>query len=96
VTCEHLQSLEQEIKDRGIRETYRGKPWTTNCREWVYFDCFINLEAVRSRFALADCVEDHVHRGTHDGQERGFACSLCHDGIMGRYEPAPNGVVFAG
>lgn len=96
MTCEHLRSLEQAIKARGIRETYRGQPWTTNCREWVYFDCFIDQGAVRSRVALADCVEDHVHRGTHDGQERGFYCSQCHDGVMGRYEPASDGTVFAG
>jgi hypothetical protein len=96
VTCDHLRDVEQAIKACGIRETYRGQPWTSNCREWVYFDCFIDLAAVRSRFALADCVEEHVHRGTHDGQERGFCCSQCHDGVMGRYEPEWNGAVFAG
>jgi hypothetical protein len=55
-----------------------------NCREWVYFDCFIDTESVRCTFDLADCVQEHVHRGTHDGQERGFVCSECYDGIMGR------------
>ena len=25
----------------------------------------------------------HEHLGTHDGQEAGFVCSKCHDGIMG-------------
>ena len=71
----------------GIRETYRGQPWSNNCREWVYFDCFIDTKAVRSRVALAACVGDHSHRGTHDGEERGFVCSDCHDGIIGAYEP---------
>jgi hypothetical protein len=94
--CEHLIAIEQEIKARGIRETYRGRAWSENCREWVYFDCFIDMASVRSKFALAECVQDHVHRGTHDGQERGFYCSKCHDGVMGRYEPAPGAIVFGG
>ncbi|HEV2968976.1 MAG TPA: hypothetical protein VGY55_03235 [Pirellulales bacterium] len=96
MVCEHLKALEQAIRARGISETYRGQAWTDNCREWVYFDCFIDTEAVRSRVALDDCVEDHVHRGTHDGQERGFYCSKCHDGVMGRYEPAREAVIFGG
>jgi hypothetical protein len=49
-----------------------------------------------SRRCGADCVQDHTHRGTHDGQERGFYCSQCHDGVMGRYDTAPGVAVFAG
>jgi len=81
---------------RGIRETFRGAAWSLNCREWVYFDCFIDMAAVCSKFALADCVQEHVHRGTHDGQERGFVCAQCHDGVMGSYEKRPGTAVFEG
>ena len=96
MTCEHLRTLEQAILDRGIRETFRGAAWSRNCREWVYFECYIDLEAVRSRFVLADCVHDHQHRGTHDGQERGFVCSECHDGVMGSYDVRAGLPVFRG
>ena len=53
--CEHLRALEQAILARGIRETFRGKAWSQNCREWVYFDCFIDTAAVhfQSRFRTA-------------------------------------------
>ena len=94
MTCEHLKPLEEAILARGIRETFRGAAWSQNCREWVYVDCFIDTASVRAQFPLADCVEEHLHRGTHDGQERGFVCSQCHDGIMGRYEETPGAVVF--
>lgn len=94
MTCEHLRDLEQAIQARGIRETYRGQSWSKSCREWVYFDCFIDTAAVRETWSLADCVTDHAHRGTHDGQERGLVCSICHDAIMGRYEPSPRAVTF--
>lgn len=94
MTCEHLQALGQAILAAGIRETYRGQAWSENCREWVYFACYLDLEALRSRFALDACVEDHVHRGTHDGSERGFVCSRCHDAVMGRHDPAPGVPVF--
>jgi hypothetical protein len=81
--CEHLRELEAAILARGIEETYRGTPWTNRCREWVYFACFIHLEETREQFSLADCVQDHEHCGTHDGQEAGFVCSACNDAVMG-------------
>jgi hypothetical protein len=96
MTCEHLNPLEQAIIATGIRETFRGKAWSLNCREWVYFDCFIDTAAVRQSLTIPSCVVDHSHRGTHDGQEKGFVCSECHDAIMGRYEPAPEAPVFRG
>jgi hypothetical protein len=85
VTCEHLIALEQALIAAGMKETSRGQAWTQNCREWVYFDCFLPAASIRRTFALDPCVEDHVHRGTHDGQESGFVCSMHHDGIMGHY-----------
>src|SRR5262249_35811340 len=69
----------------GIRETFRGGAWSNDCREWVSFDCVI--DAVRRRFALAACVSEHSHRGTHDGEERGLVCKECHDGVMGHHSP---------
>ena len=83
--CEHLRALEQALLDAGIPETRRGQVWTENCREWVYFDCVLDLGALRERFGLDEFVKDHDHRGTHDGCERGFVCSRCHDGIMGTH-----------
>jgi hypothetical protein len=94
MTCEHLRALEQAILESGIRETSRGQAWSENCREWVYFHCFIATAAVRERFPLEGCVRDHEHRGTHDGSERGFICEQCHDGLMGWIEPAPGVPVF--
>ena len=73
----------------GMRETYRGQAWSKNCRElWVYFDCFIDTASIRQKFDLATCVSEHAHRGTHDGQERGFVCSTCWDAIMGAHQPS--------
>ena len=39
-----------------------------NCREWVYFDCFLDINAIRKHISFPDFVHDHSHRGTHDGQ----------------------------
>lgn len=94
MTCEHLRELESAIIARGVRETFRGAAWSNNCREWVYFDCYLDLEAARKAFTFAACVHDHTHRGTHDGEERGLVCAAHHDGVMGRYEPRPGVVVF--
>ena len=94
--CEHLRPLEQAIAARGIRETWRGKPWSLNCREWVFFDCYIDTDGLRQSFPLPACITAHAHRGTHDGEERGFVCSECQDAIMGRYEAGPGVVIFRG
>lgn len=86
MTCEHLRQLEAEIIAAGIRETYRGKAWSDDCREWVYFDCYLDRDSIRKHRALADCVVDHEHLGTHDGQEAGFVCARCRDGVMGLHK----------
>ena len=86
MTCEHLRALELAVMAAGHAELSRGAAWSENCREWVYFDCVLPLDAIRRAFALDACVEEHVHRGTHDGQEAGFVCRVHHDGIMG-YPP---------
>ena len=96
MTCEHLRPLEQAMLSGGMRETYRGQAWSKNCREWVYFDCFIDTASIRQKFNLAICVSEHAHRGTHDGQERGFVCSTCWDAIMGAYESSTGLAVFRG
>ena len=85
MVCEHLAVLERELSAMGLPVTFRGKAWSQNCREWVYFPCVLDLTALRARLALPDCVEDHIHRGTHDGSEAGFFCSVCHDGVMGNH-----------
>lgn len=91
MVCEHLSALEQEILTAGVRETFRGAAWTRNCREWVYFDCWLDLPALRARFTFAPCVVDHTHRGTHDGSEAGFFCETCKDAIMGVHDADKEG-----
>lgn len=85
MVCEHLIEVEQAVRNAGFRETFRGRAWSQNCREWVYFDCFLPLETIRQTFNLASCVQNHEHLGTHDGQESGFICTSHHDGIMGHH-----------
>jgi hypothetical protein len=83
--CEHLRILEDELKGKRIKETYRGAPWTDNCREWVYFDCvFEDPEKTMTRLKLDKTIlKVHSLLGTHDGQEQGLYCTKCHDAIMG-------------
>ena len=96
MTCEHLRAVEQALLGQGFRETFRGQAWSSACREWVYFDCFLDLPAIRDRHALDACVIDHAHRGTHDGEERGLVCQTCQDAIMGSYAVRPSGPTFRG
>jgi hypothetical protein len=86
MTCAHLTQLETELQAAGLRETFRGRAWSANCREWVYFDCYLDRPSIRQRIRFADCVIDHEHLGTHDGQEAGFVCAQCQDAIMGVHQ----------
>jgi len=83
MTCEHLRHLEEEMMAAGVPVTFRGQAWSDNCREWVYFNCYLDRDALRQRMDFAACVHDHEHLGTHDGHESGFVCAECKDGIMG-------------
>ena len=96
MVCEHLAPLEQALLDRKVAVTFRGQAWSMNCREWVYFDCFFDLPGIRRQLSFPEFVEDHSHRGTHDGQELGLVCRVCHDAIMGLYEPVSGKPVFPG
>jgi len=84
--CEHLAELELALIAAGVPVTFRGEAWSANCREWVYFACWLDRDALRARFTLADCVKDHEHRGTHDGSEAGFVCTECRDAVMGVHD----------
>jgi len=95
MVCEHLRPLEKALTEAGIEETFRGPAWSKNCREWVYFRCVLNRASLRERLGLPPCVVDHEHLGTHDGQEAGFICELCHDGIMGTHPKSPVGPQFS-
>jgi hypothetical protein len=83
MVCEHLRSLENDLDKSGIKETFRGKAWSNNCREWVYYDCILNLSQIRFYYRLPDCVKAHANDDPKSGAERGFVCELCQDAIMG-------------
>ena len=89
MTCEHLRQLEAELQFGGIPETFRGQAWSRNCREWVYFTCYLDLPAIRARLKLPPCVVDHVNDDPRSGLERGLVCEEHHDGIMGLPKASP-------
>lgn len=81
--CEHLIDLENYIKKLNIVETYRGKAWSDNCREWIYYDCYFNIEKIRLRFDFPKFIINHSNDDIRSGLEEGFVCSKCKDGIIG-------------
>jgi hypothetical protein len=83
MTCKHLNALEMELIAAGIKETFRGTAWTTDCREWVYFDVIFETSTLASRMMFLPCVEIHENLDPRSGTERGFVCTECKDGIMG-------------
>ena len=81
--CEHLRELESAVAASGMKETYRGQAWSDNCREWIYFDCYLDIPVIRQQFSLHPSIVNHANDDSHSGRESGLVCSLCHDAIMG-------------
>jgi hypothetical protein len=83
MVCAHLAAVEAEVVASGAKETYRGQPWSDNCREWVYFDVVLDVDALRRRLKLAPCVEVHENTDPRSGTERGLVCTRHQDGVIG-------------
>jgi hypothetical protein len=82
--CEHLIEVERALAAAGHTETFRGQAWSDNCREWVYFDTVLDLEALRRDHHLDPAVvEDHRNEDPKSGTEQGLVCSVHHDGVIG-------------
>jgi hypothetical protein len=92
--CEHLAGLDNELREKEIKEIFRGQSWTANCREWVYYDCVLDLEAIRRRHSFPDFVIPHINTDEKSGTEAGFVCERCQDGIMGILPAAGRGKVI--
>jgi hypothetical protein len=82
--CEHLIGVDRALAAAGCTETYRGQAWSDNCREWVYFDTVLDLEALRREHGLDPVVVDHRNEDQKSGTEQGLVCTVHHDGVMGR------------
>lgn len=89
MVCEHLIELETALLADGARETARGQVWSKNCREWVYFDVVLDVDAIRARFSLAPGVELHENTDARSGLERGLVCRSCQDAVMGLIDGGP-------
>ncbi len=81
--CEHLAALDNELKGKGIKETFRGQSWSDNTREWVYYDCVLAVDELRQRYSFPDFIETHINDDAKSGMESGFYCSRCKDGVIG-------------
>lgn len=92
--CEHLTTLDNELKTKWIKETYRGQPWSDNCREWVYYDCVLDVEKLKSRYNFDACVTVSQNDDQRSGRELGFYCELCYDAVMGFHPEDGHGKVY--
>ena len=80
MVCEHLSRVETALARHGIGVTFRGRSWSKRCREWVYFNAYLDVVRIRQEFPLPACVHDCDRL---DGRERGLYCEQCHDALIG-------------
>lgn len=83
LVCKHLSTLESELKSSNILETFNGQAWSLNCRQWIYYDCYIDIINLRKRIKLEECVVDYEYLDFKVGSEAGLYCTVCKDAIIG-------------
>lgn len=88
--CKHLEILENYIKEAGFKETFRGQPWSSNCREWVYYNGVLNTQRLKEKLKLVPPILIHDYFDPKAGSELGFVCTECYDGIMGPHPKSPH------
>ena len=81
--CEHLRPVEQHLRQAGALPYSCGRPWSSHCHLWVWFELVLDCEGLMAELALDACVRIHDHRGTHSGSERGLVCTVHDDAVMG-------------
>jgi hypothetical protein len=81
--CEHLAALDNELKANGFKETFRGEAWSKNCREWVYYECVLDVDKIEARLNFPDFISIARNDDPKSGRELGFYCERCHDAVMG-------------
>lgn len=81
--CQHLKKAEEYIRASGVKEYWRGQPWTDNCREWIYFDALFDPADLKEKLQLDACVGVHDYFDPKAGSEFGLFCRVCKDGVMG-------------
>lgn len=69
--CEHLQKAEDYLLSQGFIITWRGQPWSDNCREWVYFDSILATEELKTKLPPDACIETHEYYDMKAGPEPG-------------------------
>jgi hypothetical protein len=83
--CEYLRSLEDHLVSGGCPITFAGRAWSSNCRHWIHFDVVLDLDPLRQTLHLGESVVVHENADPRTGREKGFVCSVHHDGIIGRH-----------
>ena len=81
--CTHLIDVEEYLKLAGVSETWRGQPWSENCREWIYYNCVMDAAGLKDKLQLEDFVMVHDFNDPKAGSELGLVCEECDDAVIG-------------
>jgi hypothetical protein len=90
--CDHLREVEDHLVSLGVKVTFAGQAWSSNCRHWIYVDAALDCEALKKRFNLPACVQIDSNDDPRSGREKGLVCSADHDALMGRHPEDAKGV----
>ena len=97
LTCEHLRALEKDLRDAGIATQAEGCSWWGPSKgNWVFFNAFLDGDALRRHYRLPDFVTYNAYDGKVAGEEAGFECLRCESAIKGVLHPRVEYPTFSG
>ncbi|KAA3633795.1 MAG: hypothetical protein DWQ02_12580 [Bacteroidetes bacterium] len=79
-----IRQIAEHLYDQGISITFFGKAWSGCTNNWIYFDTYLDLDDLKSRFNLDENLEVHENRDPKSGLERGFIDKVTGEAIMGK------------
>jgi hypothetical protein len=70
-----LEALDNYVRNKNVKELFRGNAWSKNCREWVYYDCVLNVKKLKEKFSFNNCVIIREYNDIKVANELGFFCN---------------------
>jgi hypothetical protein len=73
------------MESMGVPAIWQGRPWSANCREWIYYNCLFDPQALKQRLSLCEHIIVHEYNDVKVAAERGLFCPQCNDAVMGKH-----------
>ncbi|MCB0704211.1 MAG: hypothetical protein KDC34_02835 [Saprospiraceae bacterium] len=87
IESDQIRSIAEYLYKQQIPVTFFGKAWSGCTNNWIYFDTYLDIEALTALFNLGEHIEIHENLDPRSGLEKGFIDKNTGEGLMGKLKP---------